>query len=346
MIDVDPKRRLLLNTIALLPHLCLFMGKEGTTEMAKGLSCMFDYSASAYLDNSANYAEIFQKYSTNDFETLDAFVDNIAAEIALAFFPHYELLVFSFFVEAFDRGNPQYKRVLLVLMNAFLTHVKIEQSLLQTKGMSIIASIEQCLIGEYSEISLSVTKKIISWLAPGQIQIAHAKHMNVIQRLGDFCELSNTWEEELSQKAYDHLLSAMGHILEFFEKPESYFELSSTVEEEEAELTDDRIKKGLRSARGANESPLRRSPRTVQGLSQVAAERGSVIGIPPLAIGMLSKHSRYGSKYPKTPTAQPPPPEVPEVPVPVPVLVPAPVPGQWEAFDDLSICFPDLGTNG
>ena len=41
IIDIDPKRRLLTNSVALLPQLCLYMGKEDTAVVAKGLSGMF-----------------------------------------------------------------------------------------------------------------------------------------------------------------------------------------------------------------------------------------------------------------------------------------------------------------
>ena len=162
VIDIDPKRRLLLNTLALLPHLCLYMGKEGAVEMAKGLSCMFDYSASGYLDNSSELAEVFLRYSAGEFANAERFVEEVAAEVAISFFPSYELLLFSFFVELLDCGNPQYEGVLLLLLDCFLSFVKVEGSLLQTKGMAFFAPIEQRVKSSQLCLdSLSIIKKIV-----------------------------------------------------------------------------------------------------------------------------------------------------------------------------------------
>jgi hypothetical protein len=348
VIDIDPKRRLLLNTIVLLPHLCHYMGKEGTTDMAKGLSCMFDYSASAYLDNSSNYAEIFQKYSTNDYETMEGFVDSVASETAVSFFPQYELLVFSYLIEVFDRGNPEYKQVLLVLLNSFLSHIKIDQSSLQTRGMALFSSIEQCLIGQNSELSLTILKKVMCCLPPNQIQIAHAKHMNVIQRLGDFCEFSSTWEDELSTKSYESLLAMMSNILEFFEKPESYFESGEEEEQQQQQhefiVPEERPRKARSgAARSLNDSPpnltVKKSPRTAPP-SQYGTERGSSMPNQQTSApgGSTSKSSRYATNFRRIPSFHPPEPPAATISVPT-------APPSFEVFDDqdLAICFPDLG---
>ena len=216
VIDIDPKRRLLLNTLCLLPHLGLFMGKGGTVEIAKGLGCMFDYGVGAYLDNASSYAEIFQRYSSNGFTGVHGFLEAITAEIALAFFPHYELLTFSILAELLDRGNPQYERIVLMLVDMMTNHVKVDNSMLHARGMSLFSPVEQRIVGSHSDASINVTKKLVMSIPLGQIQIAHAKHMNVIQRLGDMQIQSVTWNDSNTAASLEGVIVGLENILESF----------------------------------------------------------------------------------------------------------------------------------
>ena len=218
VIDLDPKRRLLLNMLGLLPHLCLYMGKEGTGEMAKGLSCMFDYSGSAFLDNSSVLANIFQRYSVGGYGGtkgggVGRFIDEVVEEVGVSFFPMYELLLFSFLVEVLEGGNSIYEGIVLLLIDRFLGLVRLGEagwgvlggSLVELKGMGLFGPVEKRLRSKhYSLDSLSILKKVVLSGGGGEdggglsIKIAHAKHMNVMQRLQEFVVKTNTWEETYS----------------------------------------------------------------------------------------------------------------------------------------------------
>ena len=192
VIDLDPRRRLLVTTIALLPHLCLYMGKEGTEEVAKNLGLMFDYAGGEV--ELAAMADVFQKYLSGGYKGVGGFVEGIAGGMAACFFPQFELLVFSLLGELLETGNPWQERVILLLFDSLLSFVKLEASHLQTRGMALFSPVEKRAVGERGGEAVGVLKKVVGVVGLSPIQIAHAKHMNVIQRLGDFGDISQNWD--------------------------------------------------------------------------------------------------------------------------------------------------------
>ena len=213
VIDIDPYRRLLCNTVSLLPYLGLFLGKEGTKAMAEGLYFMYSQGAGTCCNNSSKYANIFLRYSSYEFPSIIPFYTEIAKEIATSFFPQYELLTFSLLIELLDRGNPQYAKSILLLLNSLILHVDLEKSLLEKTGFSLFSSIDRHTNGSYSDISLNLVRKLISAVPLEQSQISHSKNMNVLHRLDDMEIYSTTWSDIHIKSSMRILLDNLRYIL-------------------------------------------------------------------------------------------------------------------------------------
>ena len=70
---------------------------------------------------------------------MELFAEQISEDLATAFFPQYEVLVFSLLVEMLDRGvaggevGRRVERGVMVLIDRLLSHVRLEMSPLQTR---------------------------------------------------------------------------------------------------------------------------------------------------------------------------------------------------------------------
>ena len=125
------------------------------------------------LPPSKGLEKSFLKYSTGDFETMELFAEQISEDIATAFFPQYEVLVFTLLIEMLERGGGgerrgggeggrmRVERGVMVLIDYLLSHVRLEVSSLQTRGLALFAPVEARLISCHFSNSLSVTKRLV-----------------------------------------------------------------------------------------------------------------------------------------------------------------------------------------
>jgi len=189
VIDLDPDRRLLGNLLGLLPRLCHRMGKGETAEMARSLSVAFRESG---LDS---LAEPLAKYAELGFPTVAAFARQITFEVAQEFFPLYELFTMRLLTELLDRGPVIYRPALLLLLDGFLRCVDCTAGPTCTEGMAILGTITRLLEEpDLWQAALGALEVVVARCpSPSSMQVGHAKHMNVVQRLDAFTSAPSTW---------------------------------------------------------------------------------------------------------------------------------------------------------
>jgi Cell morphogenesis C-terminal len=198
VMDLDPDRRLLGNLLGLLPRLCHRMGKGDSAETARALAVAFRESG---LDG---LAEPLAKYAELQYPSVAAFARQLTFEVAKEFFPLYELFTLRLLTELLDRGPPTYRAVLLLLVDSFLRCVDCTDGPACTEGMALLGTLTRLLEEpELWEGALAALEVVVARCpAPRAMQVGHAKHMNVVQRLDAFASAPSTWRQtQLSASA-------------------------------------------------------------------------------------------------------------------------------------------------
>eukprot|EP01104_Vermistella_antarctica_P004020 TRINITY_DN1445_c0_g1_i1.p1 TRINITY_DN1445_c0_g1~~TRINITY_DN1445_c0_g1_i1.p1 ORF type:complete len:2342 (+),score=793.62 TRINITY_DN1445_c0_g1_i1:378-7403(+) len=219
IIDLDPSRRLIGNTIALVPHLVMLMGKEDTTEISKSFARRYAEGEHAAI------ADVFRSYPEK-YSHPEVFVARLASSLATAFFPNYVLFTFSFLSELLASGY--FPRPILRLLFHLLKHVDLTgDSDLAKRGIALFAPVTALVDNvEVWQDAVDVINVVLSRGGTiASIDISHAKRIDILNKMTAFDVRSNTWTEGPKGRhamcvALRQILDSFGHSIRPYRLPD------------------------------------------------------------------------------------------------------------------------------
>ena len=131
----DKDLRILGNLLGLLPHLLTGMGRVDTLIIAENITIGLSYFGE---DKLSQLFKDYTKYTTSA-EGMRRFVHEISNIISEKYFPKHEIFVFGLLIEIMEHGPSCHRRSILSLIEVLLSNTNLQESLLNTRYLSVLS---------------------------------------------------------------------------------------------------------------------------------------------------------------------------------------------------------------